>query len=220
MAFKIKFPENFFMIRGNHESELLNRLYGFYDECSRRFTVKLWKSFTDMFNWMPIAALIDDKIFCVHGGLSPDLKSLDLLYTIKRPTDVPNSGLLCDLLWSDPSPEVVDWGSSERGVSYVYSPKIVKEFLEKNNLDLVCRAHQVVEDGYEFFGDRSLVTVFSAPDYCGEYTNDGAMMIVDESLKCSFKVIRSLDNVEGMNPLPPAGEDKDLNLEDKEEEKK
>ena len=196
MAYKIKYPENFFMIRGNHEAELVNRLYGFYDECRRRFNVKLWKEFTDMFNWLPIAALIDDKIFCVHGGLSPDLENIEQLYDIVRPTDVPNSGLLCDILWSDPSTEVDDWGQNERGISYIYSLTVIKKFLEQNNLDLICRAHQVVEDGYEFFGDRSLVTVFSAPDYCGEYQNCAAMMIVDNNLMCSFKVLKPLSEID------------------------
>ena len=196
MAYKIKFPENFFMIRGNHEAELVNRIYGFYDECRRRYNVKLWKEFTDMFNWLPIAALIDDKIFCVHGGLSPDLKNIEQLYEIPRPTDVPNSGLLCDILWSDPSGDVDSWGENERGVSYVFSPGEIKKFLDKNSLDLICRAHQVVEDGYEFFGERSLVTVFSAPDYCGEYQNSAAMMIVDNNLMCSFKVLKPLSEVD------------------------
>jgi serine/threonine-protein phosphatase PP1 catalytic subunit len=196
MAYKIKYPENFFMIRGNHEAELVNRLYGFYDECHRRYSIKLWKDFTVMFNWLPVSALIDDKIFCVHGGLSPDLKSIEQLYEIQRPTDVPNSGLLCDILWSDPSPDVDTWGENERGVSFIFSPSVIKKFLEENSLDLICRAHQVVEDGYEFFADRTLVTVFSAPDYCGEYDNCAAMMIVDHNLMCSFKVLKPLSEID------------------------
>ena len=196
MAYKIKYPENFFMIRGNHEAELVNRIYGFYDECRKRYNVKLWKNFTDMFNWLPIAALIDDKIFCVHGGLSPDLENIEQLYDIIRPTDVPNSGLLCDILWSDPSTEVDDWGQNERGISYIYSLTVIKKFLGQNNLDLICRAHQVVEDGYEFFGNRSLVTVFSAPDYCEEYNNCAAIMVVDSNLKCSFKVLKPLSEID------------------------
>ena len=196
MAYKIKYPENFFMIRGNHEAELVNRIYGFYDECRKRYNVKLWKNFTDMFNWLPIAALIDDKIFCVHGGLSPDLENIEQLYDIIRPTDVPNSGLLCDILWSDPSTEVDDWGQNERGISYIYSLTVIKKFLEQNNLDLICRAHQVVEDGYEFFGNRSLVTVFSAPDYCEEYNNCAAIMVVDSNLMCSFKVLKPLSEID------------------------
>jgi len=190
MAYKIKYPENFFILRGNHESEIVNRLYGFYDECKRKYNLKIWKMFTDMFNWLPVAALIDDKIFCVHGGLSPELNTIDQLTKITRPTEVPSTGLLCDILWSDPSSECDTWKENDRGVSFVFSKEIVKKFISKNNIDLIVRAHQVVEDGFEFFSNRTLVTIFSAPDYCGEYTNSGSMMIVDENLLCSFKVLK------------------------------
>ena len=196
MSYKIKYPENFFLLRGNHEAEIVNRLYGFYDECRRRYSIKLWKQFTEMFNLMPVAALIDDNIFFFHGGLSPEMKSIEQLYDIQRPTDVPNSGLLCDILWSDPSPDVEKWGENERGVSFVFSKEVVQQFLDDNCLDLVCRAHQVVEDGYEFFADQTLVTVFSAPDYCGEYSNCASMMIVDDKLMCSFKVLKPLSEIE------------------------
>ena len=196
MAYKIKYPENFFFIRGNHEAELVNRMYGFYDECRRRYNIKLWKEFTIMFNWLPVSALIEDKIFCVHGGLSKDLVSIEQLYDIKRPTDVPNAGLLCDILWSDPNSEIDTWGQNERGVSIVFSEKIIEGFLEKNKLDLICRGHQVVENGYEFFGNMKLVTIFSAPDYCGEFSNCAAMMVVDPNLSCSFKVLKPLSEIE------------------------
>ena len=102
MAYKIKYEENFFLLRGNHECGSINRIYGFYDECKRRYNIKMWKNFVDLFNCLPIAACIDDKIFLVHGGLSPELKNIDEIKKIMRPTDVPEEGLLCDLLWSDP----------------------------------------------------------------------------------------------------------------------
>ena len=94
LCYKIKYPENFFLLRGNHECASINRIYGFYDECKRRFNIKLWKTFTDCFNCLPVAAVIDEKIFCCHGGLSPDLQSLEQIRRIMRPTDVPDTGLL------------------------------------------------------------------------------------------------------------------------------
>ena len=191
LAYKIKYDENFFILRGNHESGAINRIYGFFDECKRRYNVKLWKHFVDLFNCLPIAASIDDKIFIVHGGLSPELKLIENLNKIMRPTDVPEEGLICDLLWSDPDNNTEGWGENDRGVSVTFNEKVLQKFLEKNDLDLICRAHQVVEDGYEFFGNRQLVTVFSAPNYCGEFDNNGAIMDVDEDLMCSFKVIKS-----------------------------
>lgn len=151
--------------------------------------------FTELFNWFPVAAIVEDKIFCVHGGLSPDLSNVEQIMTINRPTDIPNSGMLCDILWSDPGDETNSWSENDRGVSYIFSKDIVKQFNKDNDFDLIVRAHQVVEDGYEFFADRSLVTVFSAPDYCGEYTNSGGMMIINESLICSFKVLKPIHNL-------------------------
>ncbi|KAM3223458.1 hypothetical protein ACQJBY_057047 [Aegilops geniculata] len=192
LAYKIKFPDNFFLLRGNHECASINRIYGFYDECKRRFSVRLWKLFTDCFNCLPVAALIDEKILCMHGGLSPDLDSLDRIAEIQRPVDVPDQGLLCDLLWSDPDRESPGWGENDRGVSFTFGADKVAEFLNKHDLDLICRAHQVVEDGYEFFADRQLVTIFSAPNYCGEFNNAGALMNVDASLLCSFQILKPL----------------------------
>ena len=193
LAYKIKYDENFFILRGNHESGSINRIYGFFDECKKRYNVKLWKNFVDLFNCLPLAASIDDKIFIVHGGLSPELKLIENLNKIMRPTDVPEEGLICDLLWSDPEENDQGWGENDRGVSCTFNEAVLKKFLEKNDLDLLCRAHQVVEEGYEFFGNRQLVTVFSAPNYCGEFDNNGAIMDVDENLMCSFKVIKGGD---------------------------
>ncbi|XP_076885938.1 serine/threonine-protein phosphatase PP1 isozyme 2-like [Bidens hawaiensis] len=190
LAYKIKYPDNIFLLRGNHECASINRVYGFYDECKKRFNVKLWKVFGDCFNCLPVAALISDKILCMHGGLSPDLNDLDQIRELTRPTDVPDNGLLCDLLWSDPHQEVKGWAMNDRGVSYTFGADVVTEFLIKHDLDLICRAHQVVEDGYEFFAYKQLVTVFSAPNYCGEFDNAGAFISVDDNLLCSFRILK------------------------------
>lgn len=120
LAYKIKYPENFFLLRGNHECASINRVYGFYDECKRRHSIRLWKVFTDCFNCLPVAALIDDKILTMHGGLSREMESVETIKSIVRPTDVPDTGLLCDLLWSDPDSQIVDWGRNERGVSVTF----------------------------------------------------------------------------------------------------
>ena len=147
---------------------------------------------------------------------------MEQIRRIMRPTDVPDQGLLCDLLWADPDKETMGWGENDRGVSFTFGPEIVTKYLHKHDMDLICRAHQVglssciwshpllcyysisltlslslsllfltlqvVEDGYEFFAKRQLVTLFSAPNYCGEFDNAGAMMSVDETLMCSFQV--------------------------------
>jgi len=172
----------------------LPRADGFYDECKRRYSIKLWKSFQDLFNALPLAAVIEQRIFCIHGGLSPDMESPEDIKRFSRPVEVPDTGLLCDTLWSDPDRDITGWAENDRGVSYTFGADVVSKFLERNDLDLIVRAHQVVEDGYEFFGDRTLVTVFSAPNYCGEFDNCGAMMSVDENLMCSFQVLKPVDS--------------------------
>ncbi|CAM9358263.1 unnamed protein product, partial [Sphacelaria rigidula] len=203
LAYKIKYPENFFILRGNHECASINRIYGFYDECKRRYNIKLWKTFTDCFNCLPVAAIVDEKIFCMHGGLSPELNDMEQIKRVLRPTDVPDtgglifymesvqsrshgsrsyfeaiynamqylvislvpstvkrvllfssaivffhvdfppSGLLCDLLWSDPDRDIIGWGENDRGVSFTFGEDIVVQFLRRHDLDLICRAHQV-----------------------------------------------------------------------------
>ena len=195
LAYKIKYPLKVHLLRGNHESSVTNRIYGFYDECKRRYNVRLWRNFTELFNYLPVAALIDEKILCMHGGLSPDLRSLSSISEISRPTEIPDSGLLCDLLWSDPDKEVLDFDENDRGVSVVFGEKIVQEFNRKNDLDLIIRAHQVVDDGYEFFAQRQLITIFSAPNYCGEFDNSAGIMIIDDALTCSLKVLRPVENL-------------------------
>lgn len=194
MCYKLKFPENFFLLRGNHECANVTRVYGFYDECKRRCNIKVWRAFIDTFNTLPIAAIVAGKIFCVHGGLSPSLSHMDDIRSIARPTDVPDYGLLNDLLWSDPADMEQDWEANERGVSYCFGKKVIQDFLNRHDFDLVCRAHMVVEDGYEFFNDRILVTVFSAPNYCGEFDNWGAVMSVSAELLCSFELLKPLDS--------------------------
>lgn len=200
LCYKIKYPENFFMLRGNHESANITKIYGFYDECKRRLPLisgshKLWKNFVDVFNTLPLAATINDKIFCIHGGLSPDLHNMRQIEQIQRPTDIPDKGLLADLLWSDPDPLVksfslTNWPKNDRGVSYCFGKKHVDYFLSTFKMDLIVRGHMVVEDGYEFFNKRKLVTVFLAPNYCGEFNNYGAVMNVDKSLCCSFELLK------------------------------
>lgn len=218
LCYKLKYPENFFLLRGNHECANVTRVYGFYDECKRRCNIKVWKTFIDTFNCLPIASIVAGKIFCVHGGLSPSLSHMDDIRGIARPTDVPDYGLLNDLLWSDPADMEEDWEPNERGVSYCFGKQVIMNFLQRHDFDLVCRAHMVVEDGYEFYQDRVLVTVFSAPNvcfnphmyedccltsltdnfrpqqYCGEFDNWGAIMSVSAELLCSFELLKPLDS--------------------------
>ena len=191
LCLKIKYPDKIFLLRGNHECEALNKMYGFFDECKRRLSIKCFKKIITLFNIMPISALINENILCMHGGLSKELQNIEQINKILRPTDIPNEGLLCDILWSDPNESLnEDFGSNERNISVTFSKDVVKNFLEKNNLDLICRAHQVVEEGFEFFADMKLVTIFTAPNYMGEFDNNGGILEVGEDLLCKFHVLR------------------------------
>ena len=192
LCLKIKYPENIFLLRGNHESEEINRTYGFYDECKRKVSLKIYKKFCNLFNILPITALIGEKILCMHGGLAIDLKSINQLKSIKRPTEIPEEGLLCDLVWSDPDDSVLfDFMTNkERGISICFSKQVVEEFTNKNDIDLICRAHQVVEEGYQFFANMKLITVFSAPNYMGIFDNKGGILFVNEDMLCSIHVLK------------------------------
>ncbi|KAK1763703.1 Metallo-dependent phosphatase-like protein [Phialemonium atrogriseum] len=195
LAFKIKYPENFFLLRGSHESAAANRVFGFYDECKQLYNILLWKIFTDCFNCMPVAAIIDEQIFAMHGGLSPDLNSMYQIRRIQRPTDIPVSGLMCDLLNSDPDKDITGWSENDRGVSLTFGPDVVTRFLQKQDMSLIVRSNQIVKAGYEFFARRQLVTLFSAPNWNGNYDNAGAVMAVDESLLCSFQILKPEENL-------------------------
>lgn len=203
-AYKIKYPNNFFLLRGNHESALINKEYGFYDECREIYCYSVWREINDVFEWLPISASIDSRILCIHGGISPELKSLDDLRNIKRPTEIPEHGLLSDILWSDPDPRCPEWGESDRGTSFIFGLRPLKALLSDIGFDLIVRAHQAIDSGYDlpFSPDRSMVTIFGAPNYAGEFQNKAAMMHISERMICTFTVLEPLKE----KGRPPPGE--------------
>jgi serine/threonine-protein phosphatase 2A catalytic subunit len=144
ICLKIKYPTRLTLLRGNHESRQITQVYGFYDECLRKYgNANVWKLFTDLFDYLPLCALIDDQILCMHGGLSPALETLDDIKHLDRVQEVPHEGAMCDLLWSDPD-ERPGWGLSPRGAGYTFGIDISESFNRKNGLSLVARAHQLV----------------------------------------------------------------------------
>ena len=197
-AYKVKYPKNFFLLRGNHECYDTNKIYGFYKEISKIYSNdEIFNAFNDCFDWMPISAIIDGRILCLHGGISPELHNLSQLKEIERPDEAIEDSLVSNVLWSDPDPGVTDWEFSEsRGTSYLFGESSITTFLEQNDLDILVRAHQTAIYGYAFpfAPNLSVVTLFSAPKYCGEFNNKGGIMIVDENLQLSFTAIEPLDN--------------------------
>jgi serine/threonine-protein phosphatase PP1 catalytic subunit len=198
-AMKILYPKHVYVLRGNHECSNVNMNYGFYQECKDRFSDVLetdnpFYSINNALMSLPLTAIIGGRIFCVHGGLSPNLKFVSDINKINRFQKIPDKGLLADLLWSDPKSTDKDWVLNDRGISYYYNEKAIDKFLMDNNLDLICRAHQMVVDGYHFFNNNRLVTIFSAPNYCGNCGNNGAVMNINDDFVCSFIVIKPIND--------------------------
>ncbi|KAF2800083.1 serine/threonine protein phosphatase-like protein 2A catalytic subunit [Melanomma pulvis-pyrius CBS 109.77] len=197
VALKIRYPQRITILRGNHESRQITQVYGFYDECLRKYgNANVWKYFTDLFDYLPLTALIDNQIFCLHGGLSPSIDTLDNIRALDRIQEVPHEGPMCDLLWSDPD-DRCGWGISPRGAGYTFGQDISEAFNHNNGLTLVARAHQLVMEGYNWSQDRNVVTIFSAPNYCYRCGNQAAIMEIDEHLKYTFLQF---------DPCPRAGE--------------
>jgi diadenosine tetraphosphatase ApaH/serine/threonine PP2A family protein phosphatase len=180
-ALKVRYPKRIHLLRGNHESRQITQVYGFYDECLRKYgDASVWTLFTDCFDYLPLTACVDNSFFCMHGGLSPSIESLDDVRTLDRIQEVPHEGPMTDLLWSDPE-ESEGWGISPRGAGHTFGPDVTKEFCHRNGLKCVCRAHQLVMAGTDWNSNRSAVTLFSAPNYCYRCGNIAAIMSVDEN---------------------------------------
>ncbi|RXN28496.1 serine threonine- phosphatase 2A catalytic subunit alpha isoform [Labeo rohita] len=153
---EVRYRERITILRGNHESRQITQVYGFYDECLRKYgNANVWKYFTDLFDYLPLTALVDGQ------------------------------GPMCDLLWSDPD-DRGGWGISPRGAGYTFGQDISETFNHANGLTLVSRAHQLVMEGYNWCHDRNVVTIFSAPNYCYRCGNQAAIMELDDTLKYSF----------------------------------
>jgi len=180
IALKVKYKDKVTLLRGNHEGRKITQVYGFYDECVKKYgDTKVWRYFTDLFDYLPLSAVVGSQIFCLHGGLSPHLQTLQEISELDRVIEVPDSGPICDLLWSDPS-EDDGWGISPRGAGYSFGEDKTKEFNHKNNLSATVRAHQLIMDGYSKTHQNQLITVFSAPNYCYRCGNLGGLIDVDE----------------------------------------
>ena len=207
LALKVRHPDRIYLIRGNHESRQITQVYGFYDECLRKYgSVNVWRLCCEIFDYLPLAALVDDQVFCVHGGLSPSIETLDQIKTIDRKQEVPHDGPMCDLMWSDPE-EMVGWGVSPRGAGFLFGKDKVDEFNHKNNIDLIARAHQLVMEGYKEQFNRSLVTVWSAPNYCYRCGNIAAILELDTNFERRYKTFEAApQDARGVPAKKPAPE--------------
>jgi len=187
LILKVRFPNHITLLRGNHETNL-NKSYGFYFECMRKFNDEpnVYRYCSEIFNLLPIAATINDRFFLVHGGLSPNIPKIDDINIYNRNKE-PDDPIL-DLLWSDPSEDIDKWVISERGCGYLFGKDVVDEFNEINGLDCIYRAHQLVDEGYRYYFDKKLCIVWSCPNYIYRCGNKASILEIDENMNTYFNM--------------------------------
>jgi serine/threonine-protein phosphatase 4 catalytic subunit len=187
LALKVRWPDRITLLRGNHESRQVTQVYGFYDECLRKYgSVNVWRMCTELFDYITLSAVVEGQVFCVHGGLSPSINTLDQIRCIDRRQEVPSDGPMADLLWSDPE-DVQGWGVSPRGAGYIFGQDTVAQFNRVNGLTLIARAHQLVMEGFKSMFNDTLVTVWSAPNYVYRCGNVASMLEISEKMERRIK---------------------------------
>jgi len=191
VALKVRYPLRVTMIRGNHESRQTTQAYGFYDECLRKYgNPNVWKMCADVFDCLALSAVVENRIFCVHGGLSPAINLLEQLKALERRQEIPHMGAISDLLWSDPE-DTQGFTPSPRGAGYIFGPDVVLQFCHNNKLELIARSHQLVMEGFKLMFDEMLVTVWSAPNYCYRSGNVASILEVDDAMGKSYKIFEA-----------------------------
>ncbi|KAL9657139.1 hypothetical protein ABK040_002764 [Willaertia magna] len=190
ICYKLRWPNRITLLRGNHETRLISKGYGFYNECIENYgNENVWRYFNQLFDYLTVCALIDDKIFCVHGGLSPSITAFDQIRVLDRFGEPGTEGPLIDLMWSDPDPERQGFGSNHsRGCGFLFGGDIVKKFLHFNGAIHMCRAHQLCDAGYKLLFDDQLSTVWSAPNYCYRCGNRASILEIDQDLNMYFNI--------------------------------
>ena len=149
LCLKARYPDRITLVRGNHESRQITQVYGFYEECQQKYgNASVWKACCQVFDFLVLGAVVDGKVLCVHGGLSPEIRTLDQIRVIARAQEIPHEGAFCDLVWSDPE-DVGTWAVSPRGAGWLFGNKVATEFNHVNGFELIARAHQLVNEGYK-----------------------------------------------------------------------
>eukprot|EP00936_MAST-01D_sp_MAST-1D-sp1_P001708 g1708.t1 len=186
LAYKLLYPTGLYLTRGNHESKNMNKIYGFEGEVKHKYDDRIMDLFTELFNWLPLGAVLQSKVMVVHGGLFTEQGvTLDAIRRTPRNREPPESGIMSDIMWSDPQP-FPGRGPSKRGVGLSFGPDVTREFLDANGLELLVRSHEVKDEGYLVEHDGKCITIFSAPNYCDQMGNKGAFIRFGPDMKPKF----------------------------------
>lgn len=193
-ALKIKYPNHIYLLRGNHETQSINKFYGFFEECLSKFSQTLYFAVNNSFQYLPVAAVVNEAAFCVHGGISPMLKSLNDLRKSEKQAEISGPGLFTDLLWSDPVEYIDSFAPNDRGCGYFYGMNVINQFLEENDLELIVRSHELCPHGLKFpIQDfQKIVTVFSNTNYCCK-NNSAAIIHISKDLNVTNKKFHPID---------------------------
>jgi serine/threonine-protein phosphatase 6 catalytic subunit len=193
LCYKARYPDKITLLRGNHECRQVTQVYGFYDECFRKYgSANAWKYCTEVFDYFVLASVIDGRVLCVHGGLSPVISTIDQIRLLERNQEIPHEGPFCDLMWSDPE-DIETWAVNQRGAGWLFGSKVTSQFNHINNLELICRAHQLVQEGYKYmFPEKNLITVWSAPNYCYRCGNIASILVFDEHLDREIRIFKNV----------------------------
>ena len=183
-ALKLRFNKRITLTRGSHESRQITQRYGFYDECLSKYgSPKVWKLFCDTFDYLPLTAVVEKQMFCVHGELSPQIDTLQHIEEIDRIQEIPYEGQICDLLWTNPDDNIV-WGLAALiGAEYTFGQDLTKQWNHVNELECIVRSHELVMEGYNWMHDKQCLTLFSAANYCYRCGNLAGLMEFDEHLQ-------------------------------------
>ncbi|ODV88703.1 hypothetical protein CANCADRAFT_11928, partial [Tortispora caseinolytica NRRL Y-17796] len=194
LCLKALYPSRITLVRGNHESRQITQVYGFYDECTKKYgSASVWKACCQVFDFISLAAIVDGHILCVHGGLSPEIRMLDQIRVLSRAQEIPHEGGFCDLVWSDPNETTKTWAVSPRGAGWLFGERVAQEFNYVNDLDLIARAHQLVQEGYKHhFSGGEVVTVWSAPNYCYRCGNVASVMKLEDNADPVFRIFSAV----------------------------